>query len=147
MRFRTAVLLGGKTATGLEVPAEVVAALGSGRRPAVVVSVNGFTYRSTIAVLGGVSMIALSAENRAGAGVAAGDEVEVEVELDTAPREVDVPADLAEALDAVAVARAAFEALSYSGQRQHTLSVDGAKTDATRRRRIEKAVATLTPSA
>ena len=68
MRFRTEVVLGGKTATGLEVPAEVVEALAPGRRPAVVVTINGFSYRSTVAVMGGASMIALSAENRAGAG-------------------------------------------------------------------------------
>lgn len=147
MRFRTEVVLGGKTATGLEVPAEVVEALASGRRPAVVVTINGFSYRSTVAVMGGASMIPVSAENRAGAGVAAGDEVDVDLELDTAPRVVEVPPDMAAALDAVPTARAAFDALSYSNRRQHTLSVDGAKTEATRQRRIEKVVTTLTPTA
>lgn len=147
MKFHTTVVLGGKTATGLEVPAEVVDALASGRRPSVVVTINDFSYRSTVAVMGGVSMIPLSAENRSGAGVVAGDEVDVDLALDTAPRVVDVSPDLAAALDAVPAARAAFDALSYSGKRQQTLAVDGAKTDATRQRRIEKVITTLTPTA
>jgi hypothetical protein len=91
MRFRTTILQSGKTATGIEVPDEVMEALGSGKRPAVTVTVNGYSYRSTVATVGGRSMVGLSAEHRAGAGVAGGDEVEVDVELDTAPREVAVP--------------------------------------------------------
>jgi hypothetical protein len=83
------VQLGGKTATGIQVPDEVIEGLGSGKRPAVSVTVNGFTYRTTIARKGGVFMIPLSAERRQQAGVAAGDDVEVDVELDAA-REVSV---------------------------------------------------------
>jgi len=90
------------------------------------------------------------AENRAAAGVAAGDEIDVdlelELELDTESREVEVPADLATALGAVPGARAAFDRLSYSHQRRWVLSVDDAKTPETRQRRIDKAVAELTPS-
>jgi antitoxin component of MazEF toxin-antitoxin module len=143
MRFRTELLLGGKTATGMRVPAEIVEALGQGKKPQVTVTINGYTYRSTVAVYGGEYMLPVSAEVRAGAGVAAGDEIDVEVELDTAPRVAAVPADLAEALAADPAALAAFERLSYSNQRQHTLSVEGAKTPETRARRVAKAVATL----
>lgn len=143
MRFTTTVELGGKTATGFAVPDEVVDALGSGKRPAVTVSIGGHTYRSTVAARGGRFMVPLSAENRTAAGVAAGDEVDVDLELDTAPRELVVPEDLAAALDASPTARTAFDALSYSNRQRHVLSVDGAKTDATRQRRIAKVVEEL----
>jgi hypothetical protein len=133
----------GKTATGFRVPAEVVEALGAGKRPPVRVTINGYTYRNTVAVMGGGYMIGVSAENRAGAGVAGGDEVEVDLELDTAPREVAVPVDLADALDAEPEARRTFDALSYSNRSWHVLSIDGAKTPETRRRRIEKSVSAL----
>ncbi|HEV8653240.1 MAG TPA: YdeI/OmpD-associated family protein [Actinomycetes bacterium] len=143
MRFRTTIQQGGKTATGIQVPEEVVEALGSGKRPAVRVTINGYTYRSTVAVLGGVYMVGVSAENRAGAGVAGGDEVDVEMELDTAPREVTVPADFAAALDAEPAARRTFDSLSYSNKSWHVLQVAGAKTDETRQRRIAKSVGIL----
>jgi hypothetical protein len=145
MRFRTTIELGGKTATGFEVPADVMEALGSGKRPAVRVTVGGYTYRSTVAVMGGRYMLPLSAENRTSAGVAAGDEVDVEVELDTEPRTLDVPADFAQALDAEPGARRVFDGLSYSQRRQHVLSVEGAKAPETRQRRIAKAVSQLRP--
>jgi Bacteriocin-protection, YdeI or OmpD-Associated/Domain of unknown function (DUF1905) len=143
MRFRTTIQQSGKTTTGIQVPDEVVEALGSGKRPAVKVTVNGYTYRSTVAVLGGVYMVGVSAEHRAGAGVAGGDQVDVDIELDTAPREVTVPADLAAALDAEPAARRTFDGLSYSNKSWHVLQVDGAKTDEARRRRIAKSVAAL----
>jgi Bacteriocin-protection, YdeI or OmpD-Associated/Domain of unknown function (DUF1905) len=143
MRFRTTVQQAGKTATGIQVPEEVVEALGSGRRPPVKVTINGYTYRSTVAVVGGAHMVGVSAESRAGAGIAGGDEVEVDIELDTAPREVAVPADLAAALDAEPNARRAFDKLSYSNKSWHVLQVAGAKSEETRRRRIAKSVATL----
>jgi hypothetical protein len=143
MRFQTTVELGGKTATGLRVPPEVVEALASGRKPAVTVTVAGHTYRSTIATMNGAFMIPLSAEHRTAAGVAAGDQVEVQVELDTAPRVVEVAADFAAALDATPAARAAFDALSYSHRRRWTMSVDDAKTPETRQRRIDKAITEL----
>src|SRR5688572_1692287 len=111
MRFRTTVLQSGKTAAGIRIAHEIVAALGSGRRPPVKVTINGFTYRSTVAVMGGTYMVGVSAENRVGAGVAGGDEVDVDIELDTAPREVAVPADFATALDAEPAARRTFDAL------------------------------------
>lgn len=143
MRFQTVLQLNGKTATGFVVPPEIVEELGSGKRPAVIVRIGAHSYRSTIATMSGQYMVGLSAENRAAAGVAAGDRIEVELELDTAPRKVVVPADLAAALARDPAAKARFDALSYSGKRQHTLSVEGAKTEATRQRRIEKAIASL----
>jgi Domain of unknown function (DUF1905)/Bacteriocin-protection, YdeI or OmpD-Associated len=143
MRFSTTVVLGGKTATGLEVPADVVTALGAGKRPPVTVTVGGHTYRSTVAPMAGSYWLPLSAEHRTAAGIAAGDTVEVDVELDEAPRVVEVPADLAAALDAEPAARRRFDALSYSNQRRHVLAVEGAKAEATRARRVAAAVATL----
>ena len=137
-RFPTEILLGGKTATGFEVPPEVVDRLGAGKRPAVRVTIGPHTYRSTLAVMGGRFMIPLSAENRADAGVAAGDTIDVTLELDTQPRVVVVPADLAAAMNADS--RRAFDALSYSRQRQLVESIEAAKTPATRERRISKAV-------
>lgn len=143
MRFRTTIELGGKTATGMAVPASVVEALGKGKRPPVRVTLGGYTYRSTIAPMGGRFFIPVSAEVRSNANVAAGDEVDVEVELDTEPREVTVPPDLQEALQSDPEARARFDALSYSNQRRHVLSIEGAKTPETRRRRIDKTLAGL----
>ena len=143
MRFHTTLLQSDKTATGIEVPAEVVEALAAGKRPPVRVTINGFTYRSTIAVMGGRYMVGVSADNRAGAGVKGGDEIDVDIELDNAPREVVVPAELAAALDADPAARRTFDALSYSNQSWHVLQVTGAKTDETRERRIAKSIAAL----
>lgn len=105
MRFRAEIQLGGKTATGIPVPEDVVESLGTSKRLAVRVTVNGHNYRSTVARMGGRYMLPVSAENREHAGVAAGDEVDVEIELDTAPRELAVPPDLAEALEGDAVAK------------------------------------------
>ncbi|KAB8191475.1 DUF1905 domain-containing protein [Nonomuraea phyllanthi] len=143
MRFRTTVELNGKTATGFEVPAEVVEQLGSGKRPSVTVTVGSHTYRSTVASMGGRFMLPLSAENRELAGVTAGDEVEVELALDTAPREAEVPADLAEALEAAPEAKTFFESLSYSRKRRYLLQIEGAKKPETRRRRVADTVAKL----
>ncbi|WHT20167.1 YdeI/OmpD-associated family protein [Crossiella sp. CA-258035] len=143
MKFSTTVVLGGKTATGLQVPDEVVEALGAGKRPAVLVTVGGHTYRSTVAAMGGEFWLPLSAENRTAAGVAAGDQVEVTVALDSAPRTVELPEDFAAALAAEPAAAEFFHGISYSNQRWHVLNVDGAKTEETRARRIAKSVAML----
>ena len=132
-----------KTATGFGVPDEVVEALGHGKRPAVTVRIGDHMYRSTVAVMDGRFVVPLSAENRAAAGVTAGDEIEVELALDTAPRVMAVPDDFAAALDAEPAARRTFDGLSYSLQRYHVEQVTGAKTDETRQRRIAKSVATL----
>lgn len=143
MRFRTTLQLEGKTATGFSVPADVVEALGKGKRPPVLVTIGTHTYRSTVAAYGDVFMLPLSAENRNAAGVAAGDEIDVELELDTAPREVAVPDDFATALAAEPVARRFFDGLSYSQQRWFVLGIEDAKTVETRQRRISAAVARL----
>lgn len=143
MRFTATILRAGKTATGFVVPAEVVASLGESRKPAVTVAISGHTYRSTVAVRGGEFMLPLSAENRAAAGVDAGDQVEVELELDTAPREVTVPADFATAIAADSEAGRFFETLSFSQKRGFVTPIEQAKTPETRERRIEKAIAKL----
>ena len=143
MKFRALIEGAGKTAAGIEVPAKVVSALGSSKRPAVRVTINGYTYRSTVAVLGGRFMMGVSAEVRAAAGVAAGERVEVEMELDTAPREVVVPPELKKALAADAAARKRFEALSYSRKRLLADPIANAKTDETRQRNLAKAMTQL----
>lgn len=143
MKFLTMVELGGKTATGLEVPAEVVTSLGQGKRVPVRVTINGHTYRSTITPYDGRFMLPLSAENRQAAGVAASDEVEVEVEMDDAPREVELPPDFASALGNDAQAMQFFEGLSYSNKRRIVLGIEDAKTAETRQRRIDKSITSL----
>jgi hypothetical protein len=140
MKFTTKLELGGKTATGFTVPPEVVEALGKGKKPPVKVTINGYTYRNTVAVYGGVYMLGVSAEHREGAGVEAGDEIEVDLELDTEPRVLEIPADLTEALEQEPEAKAYFESLSYSNKRRHVLAIEGAKAAETRQRRIEKSV-------
>jgi hypothetical protein len=143
MRFRATVELGGKTATGLPVPDDVVAALGSGRRPAVRITVNEHSYRTTVASMGGRFLVPLSAKNRAAAGVSAGEQVEVEIEADTAPREVTVPADLAGRLAEDEMAQRFFDALAYTHRKEWVRWVDDAKKPETRSRRIVKTVAAL----
>lgn len=143
MRFRATIEQSGKTATGIEVPAEIVASLGSSKHPKVRVTINGFNYRSSVASMGGRFMLGVSANVREGAGVAGGDEVDVDMELDTAPREVVVPPDFAAALKRDAEARRVFDALSYSKKQRFVLPIEDAKTAETRQRRIEKAIDSL----
>lgn len=143
MKFRVLIEGAGKSAAGIEVPPEVVAALGQTKRPPVRVTIKGYTYRSTVAVLGGRFMLGVSNEVRANAGVAAGDEVDVELELDTAPREVSLPPELAQELANDAAAKRAFEGLSYSKQRLLVDPVANAKTAETRDRNIAKTMSSL----
>lgn len=143
MRFRSVVQLSGKTAAGVPVPDEVVEGLGSGRRPPVRVTINGHAYRTTVASRGGGFVLPISAEVRGKAGVAAGDEVDVDIGLDTEPREVGVPPDLAEALGHDPDAGRSFEGLSYSNKRRLVEGIEGAKTAETRSRRVAKAVREL----
>ena len=143
MRFKATLDLAGKTATGIRVPAEVVEALGPRKNPAVRVTIGPHTYRSTIAPRTGKYLLPVSAENRDAAGIAAGDEVEVQIELDTEPREVAVPPDLAAALEADAAARSFFESLTASQKRWYVLPIEGAKAADTRERRVAKALAML----
>jgi Bacteriocin-protection, YdeI or OmpD-Associated/Domain of unknown function (DUF1905) len=143
VKFHGRVELNGKTATGIEVPADVVTGLGAGRRPAVRATINGFTYRTSVGTMGGRFLLPVSAQIRAGAGVAAGDEVDVDLEPDTEPRIVTVPADLAAALDADPAAQRAFAGLSYSQQLRYVQPVEDAKTAETRQRRIGKVLSGL----
>jgi uncharacterized protein DUF1905/bacteriocin resistance YdeI/OmpD-like protein len=143
MRFTAELLSSGKNTTGFEVPESVVESLGGGRRPKVSVTVNGFTFRTSIARMGERYLLGVSAERRTEAGVAAGDVLEVEVELDTAPRELEVPELLAEALARDSQAREFWETLSYSNRQWHVLQVTSAKTDTTRERRVEKSIGML----
>jgi hypothetical protein len=144
--FKAVLSLNGRTATGIEVPPAVIEALGGGKRPALAVTFNGYSYRTTIGVMDGRFMIPVSAEHRAAAGAVAGDRITVRVSLDTAPREVEIPPDLSAALKKSPKARRTFDALSNSGKKRHVLSVTSAKTDETRQRRIAKAIAELESS-
>ncbi len=143
MRFRAIIQLVGKTATGIRVPPDVVAHLGPSKRPSVCVTIRGYTYRSSVATMGGEFMLPISAENRANAGVVAGDEVDVDIVLDTEPREVTVPPEFKDALDSNAGTRQYFDDLSYSNKLRYVLSINEAKTAETRQRRIAKAVSEL----
>ena len=143
MRFRAKVLLAGKTATGVEVPAKIVEGLGSTKRPLVSVTINAYTYRSAIAPIGGVYMLGISDEVRKSAHVAAGDTIDVDVELDTQPREVEVPPELAMALAKDAKAKKYFETLSYSGKYRLVAPIANGKTPQTRERNVAKAMEEL----
>jgi hypothetical protein len=143
MHFRTEILGTGKTAAGIVVPADVLEGLAAGKKPAVRVTINGYTYRSSIATVEGRPMIGVSNDVRNAAGVAAGEVVDVEVELDTEKRTVALPAELEALLAADPVARAAYDKLSYSNQRRIVEPVDQTKNPETRQRRIDKAMETL----
>lgn len=142
-RFRAEIQLNGRTATGIEVPASLVAILGPSKRPAVRVTINSYTYRSSVASMGGRFMLPVSAEVREAARVGAGDRVDVDLDLDTQPRDVTVPHDLQAALDEDAQAKRCFDKLSYSNKRRFVLSVEDAKSPETRQRRIAKTVSVL----
>ena len=133
----------GKTAVGFAVPEATVLALRKGRRPPVTVTINGYSYRSTVAPMGGRYLIGVSAENRAAAGVRGGETHEIELALDLAPRDVALPADFAAALSADPDARRTYDALSPSNKGYHVTLIEGAKSDDSRRRRIEKSMAAL----
>jgi len=141
MRFESRVELGGKTATGIAIPDEVVATLGESKRPAVTITLNGHTYRTTAVRMGGRFLVPLSAENREAAAVAAGDDVTVDIALDTAPREVELPTDLAAAMDDAA--RTTYDGLSYTHRKEWVRWVEEAKKPETRAARVEKTVAGL----
>ncbi|WP_224702650.1 YdeI/OmpD-associated family protein [Devosia aquimaris] len=133
--------------TGIEVPPAVIEALGGDKKPAVVITIGSFTYRSTVGVMGGKFLIPLSAERRQASGLKGGDAVTVQLERDETPREVVVPEDLAAKLAENPAAQAAFSSLSYSQQLRHVLSVTDARTEETRQRRIEKVLSTMVGSA
>lgn len=137
--FNTTILQLGNN-TGINVPDEVVEKLGAGKKPTVIVTVNDYTYRNTIAVMGGKFMIGVSADIRSKTGIKGGDKVKVTLELDTKPREVDVPADFQRLLDKNSKARQFFETLSYSNKQRYVLPLGQARTEETRQRRMEKAI-------
>jgi len=143
MKFRAKVLLAGKTATGVEVPAKIVEDLGSTKRPLVRVTINGYTYRSAIAPMGGTFMLGISEEVRNNANVKAGDTIDVQVELDTQPRDVVVPPELAQALAKNAKAKKYFDSLSYSGKVRLVAPIANGKTAETRERNLAKAIKEL----
>jgi Domain of unknown function (DUF1905)/Bacteriocin-protection, YdeI or OmpD-Associated len=139
--FKTTLLQAeGMNATGIEIPAKIVDALAQGKKPKVAVTINGYTYRSTVAVMGGKYMVGVAKEHREKAGVKGGDKLEVQLELDTAVREVEVPKDFAAALRQ-AGARAAFDKLAFTHRKEHVRAIEEAKAAETRARRIEKSVA------
>jgi hypothetical protein len=138
MKFRTTIQLNGKTATGIHVPEKIVDSLGGGNRPRVRVTIAGYAYQTTIGRMRGRFMLPVSAAVRERAGVQAGDEVAVELELDATPRELSVPPELAKALKRDRKARDAFEKLSYSNRKRHALAIEGAKSDETKQRRLAK---------
>jgi Bacteriocin-protection, YdeI or OmpD-Associated/Domain of unknown function (DUF1905) len=142
MRFETRMSLSGNN-TGIEVPPDVIEELGAGRKPPVNVTVNGYEYRSTVAVMDGRYMIPFSAALRAATGIQGGDPIVVGLELDTAPRTVDVPDDLAAALDATPGAREAWERLAPSHKKAHVSAVESAKAAETRQRRVDGVIAKL----
>ena len=141
--FRTRVLQARVNATGLPVPPEALEELGAGKRPAVVVTVAGYSYRTTVGTMGGQQLLPLSAAHRAASGIAAHDEVEVTIELDAAPREAVLPEEVTAAFAAEPALAEAFGALSSSRQRALVDPIGEARTDETRRRRVEKALAVL----
>ena len=142
MKFRAIVIPSGN-ATAVEVPPEIVEALGPEARPPVEIGINGHSWRSRIARMRGQCLIGVSAANRAAAGIAEGESVEVDVRRDEAPREVALPADLAEALQATPGAHAAFARLPFGLKRKHLATIEEARSAETRRRRIEKLATTL----
>src|ERR1700693_1899343 len=143
MRFRAKILQSGKTAAGIEVPAKVVAALGTSKRPPVRATINGFTYRTSVASMGGKFMLGVPPEFREGAGVAAGDTVDVDLELDTEIREVSIPPDFAAALDRDPKAKRLFDTLTYSNKRRLVIAIEAIKSPEVRERRIGKTVEQL----
>jgi hypothetical protein len=140
--FIAAVVPAGN-ATGVAVPAEVVGALAAGSRPQVVITINGHTWRSRVASMRGGFVVGISAANRAASGIALGDPVEVTLELDTEPRVVVEPADLAAALEADPVAHEAFDRLPYGLRRKHVTAAENAQYAETRQRRITRLITTL----
>lgn len=141
--FKTELLSEKKTATGLKVPAEIISQLGSSKKPAVKVTINGCTYPSTVATMGGVFMLPVSALVREKAGISSGDMVEVSIELDTRPRIVEVPEDFQTALNINPAAKQYFESISNSNKKYFIGAIEQAKTPETRNRRIEKAIIDL----
>ena len=140
MKFQGTVELGGKTATGVQIPDDVVEALGGGKRAAVRITIGGHSYPTTIATMGGRFLVPLSAENRTAAGVVAGDVVEVEIVVDAAPREVTIPADLAAALAQNVQARQFFDTLAFTHRKEWVRWIEDSKKPETRATRLSRTI-------
>jgi len=144
MKFRTTLQRFGPNNTGIEVPEEVLVGLGRGRRVKVVATVNGYTYRTSVGPAYGKILMPFSSEHRAASGLSGGEDIEVELVTDDAPREVDVPPDFGTALADAPEASRFFDGLSYTNRRSYVLWIEDAKKPETRTARIERAVAMLT---
>src|SRR2546423_10890148 len=144
LKFNTILLQAGKTATGIKIPPDIIEKLGAGKKPPVRVTINGFTYRSSVAVMGGAFMVGVNAENRAGAKVKGGDKIDVTIELDEEERTVEVPTDFEKVLNKNPDAKKKFATLSYSKKKELVIPITDAKTEETKQRRIEKALMALT---
>jgi hypothetical protein len=143
LEFSTILLQAGKTATGIEIPPEIIEKLGGGKKPLVIVTINGFTYRSAVAVMGGAFMVGVNAENRESAKVTGGDKIDVMIELDTEERTVELPDDFLKVLNKNAAAKKNFESLSNSKKKALVIPIANGKTEETRNRNIEKALSVL----
>jgi len=144
LKFSTTLLTAGKTATGIKIPEEIIEKLGGGKKPLVKVTINNFTYRSAVAVMGGAYMVGVNAENREAAKVKGGDRIEVSIELDTEVRTVEVPAEFQKVLNRNAGAKKIFDTLSNSRKKALMIPIVNAKTDETMNRNIEKALKAIT---
>lgn len=143
MKFDEKLLQTGKTSTGIVVPKEIIDGLGSGKKPKVVAIINGYSFRTSVGVMDGIFMLPVSSEVRSNSGVSAGDDVEVDLTVDTEVREVALPEDFVVALASSPAAKAKFESISYSNKRRYIIPIEAAKTPETRQRRIEKTIAEL----
>lgn len=139
MKYNTKIVQMGNN-TGIDVPETIIESFGVGKKPPVIITLNNYTYRSTVAVMGGQYLVSLSAEHRKNANVAGGDEVEITIELDTEPRIVELPIDFKMALDKNKIAKDNFEKISNSKKKALVLSITDAKTEETKSKRIDKAI-------
>jgi hypothetical protein len=143
LKFKAILLQSGKTATGIEIPRQIVEKLNAGKKPLVKITVNNFTYRSAIAVMGGVFMVAVNAENRESAKIKAGDKIEIAIELDNEERVIELPSEFQKVLNKNLSAKNFFDTLSNSKKKVLIIPITNAKTDETRNRNIEKAMNVL----
>lgn len=145
MKFKAKVIPSGN-ATAVEVPKTLLEDLSAGARPPVEITINGHRWRSRVAAMRGQSLIGISAANRIASGIAEGDWVEVVVELDSEPRTVNEPPDVAAALNTTTEVRAAFDKLPFGLKQKHVTAIEEAKSPETRARRIAKLVSELRQS-
>lgn len=141
--FTTTLVSAGGNNVGIVLADDQLADLGRGKRAPVTVTLNGYTYRSTPGVMGGRNLVGVNAAHRKASGVAAGDTLEVTIEVDDAPRVVEVPEVLATALAADEAASTRWDAWAPSARKEHARSIGDAKTGDTRDRRLAKTMAAL----